>query len=138
MRKVRSASTSDSCKASHWAPRQSIYTTRKKERNKNIVVTYQWTKTPPPASSPSCMNLLQDSKCSSRFSSSISSTSTTLWAKFSKSFSSSGSFSTESTWVMPAAFSASLRRKLNNLPVIRFEKWRMTVRKAAAQTNPPM
>jgi hypothetical protein len=46
-----------------------------------ILDTYQCTNTPPPVSSPSCMNWMHAGKCSSRFSSSKSSTSITLCVK---------------------------------------------------------
>jgi hypothetical protein len=61
------------------------------------------------------MNLLHSGKCSSRFSSSTSSTSTALCVKPSKRPCSTGSFSTESTCVIPASRSDSFRRRVNNL-----------------------
>lgn len=92
--------------------------------------TYQWTRTPPPASSPLWIKSTQEGKCSNRFSSSTSSTSTTLWVMPLNRASSSGSLSTDKTWVISQACNASLRRSVKSLLRHQSLELRMTGRSA--------
>ena len=64
--------------------------------------TYQCTRTPPPPSRPSWMKEFVEEKCSKRFSSSVSSTSTTMCLKGLNRDWSSGKRRTDKTWVILA------------------------------------